>query len=65
MDLTATLEQIGHAMPDLSTIVPDWMNQWFHTLGTNSVFLSTQNYMPPLLVALFLGLLIEIGRAHV
>ncbi|MBN9397096.1 MAG: MgtC/SapB family protein [Candidatus Melainabacteria bacterium] len=62
MDLTATLEQIGHAMPDLSTIVPDWMNQWFHTLGTNSVFLSTQNYMPPLLVALFLGLLIGIER---
>jgi uncharacterized membrane protein YhiD involved in acid resistance len=52
----------GTIVPDLSSLVPDWVNQWFSTLQVAPHFLTTQSYLPPLAVAMFLGYLIGFER---
>jgi len=48
--------------PDLSSLVPDWLNQWFNTIQVAPSHLHTQSYLPPLLVAMALGYLIGLER---
>ncbi|MBS2010821.1 MAG: MgtC/SapB family protein [Cyanobacteria bacterium SZAS TMP-1] len=51
-----------NSMPDISSMVPDWLNKWFGDLQVAPHFLHTQAYLPPLLVAMFLGYLIGFER---
>lgn len=52
----------GTVVPDLSSMVPAWMNHWFEEYSFSPFLLHSQNYLPPLLVAIVLGLIIGIGR---
>jgi uncharacterized membrane protein YhiD involved in acid resistance len=52
----------GLAVPDLSNLVPDWLNQWFASAQVAPHFLSTHSYLPPLAVAMFLGYVIGFER---
>jgi uncharacterized membrane protein YhiD involved in acid resistance len=53
---------LGTYVPDLSSLVPDWLNQWFSSLQVAPHFLTTQSYLLPLAVAMFLGYLVGFER---
>ncbi len=50
------------AVPELSNLVPDWLNQWFESLQVAPHILSTYSYLPPLAVAMLLGYLVGFER---
>jgi uncharacterized membrane protein YhiD involved in acid resistance len=52
----------GTFVPDLSSLVPAWLNQWFSTLQVAPHFLQTQSYLLPLAVAMILGYSIGFER---
>lgn len=53
---------LGTALPDLSSLVPDWLNNWFANFAVNPSLLNTSNYLPPLLVAILLGMALGYER---
>jgi uncharacterized membrane protein YhiD involved in acid resistance len=53
---------IGLAVPDLSTLVPDWLNHWFSNFAVQPSLLNASNYLPPLLVAVMLGMALGYER---
>jgi uncharacterized membrane protein YhiD involved in acid resistance len=53
---------LGIALPDLSNLVPDWLNNWFTNFAVNPSLLNTGNYLPPLLAAIFLGMALGYER---
>lgn len=52
----------GISLPDLSSLVPDWLNQWFSSVEVSPHFLTTHSYLVPLLVAMLLGYAIGFER---
>src|ERR1700679_3157125 len=50
------------AVPDLSSLLPDWLNQWFPSMQVAPHLLSTGSYMLPLSVAMAMGFLIGFER---
>lgn len=53
---------VGSALPDLSSLVPDWLNHWFTSFSVNPSLLSTSTYLPPLAVAIMLGMALGYER---
>jgi|GEM_PF-216079 uncharacterized membrane protein YhiD involved in acid resistance len=53
---------LGTALPSLSSLVPDWLNNWFANFAVNPSLLNTSNYLPPLLVAILLGMALGYER---
>ncbi len=60
--MTNTTNMLGYAVPDLSTMVPDWLNHWFDSLSVNPTLLSTSSYLPPLAIAILLGMALGYER---
>ncbi|CAN5287806.1 hypothetical protein BH11CYA1_BH11CYA1_12210 [soil metagenome] len=57
-----TTTVVGTALPNLSSLVPDWLNNWFANFAVNPSVLNTSNYLFPLLVAIFLGMALGYER---
>jgi putative Mg2+ transporter-C (MgtC) family protein len=58
--MSATI--LGIAVPELSNMVPDWLNHWFSSLQVAPHVLTTQSYLLPLSVAMLMGYLIGFER---
>ena len=52
----------GISVPDLSNMVPDYINHWFTSLQVAPHLLTTQSYLLPLSVAIAMGYLIGFER---
>jgi len=53
---------LGTVVPDLSNLVPDWLNQWFTSIKVAPHLLTTQSYLLPLAVAMAMGYLVGFER---
>lgn len=52
----------GPVWPDFSSMVPAWLNSWFTNSAVLPSYLTTSTYLPPLTVAILLGIVLGYER---
>ncbi len=60
--MTNTANGLGFSVPDISTMVPEWLNHWFDSLAVHPSLLTTSSYLPPLAIAILLGMALGYER---